>query len=90
MTEEVKHLVKLMGFPTEAGASAVKAALEDAGIRVAVTGDTIAGFRAEAPAEVRVMIAKKDLAQARQVLDDLQHDLANIDWSAVDVGQPEE
>ena len=90
MNEEVKHLVKLVAFPTEVGAAAVVAALNDAGIKAVATGDITAGFRAEAPGDVQVMVAKRDLDEARRVLETVHKEMQDVDWSQVDVGEPED
>lgn len=43
--------------------------LADAGIEAMVTGGTLAGFRAEAPAAVRVIVRSADADAAREALD---------------------
>ena len=88
MPEPAEHLVKLIGFPTEAGAASLKTLLGEAGIRAVIDGTMIAGFRAEAPGEVRVMIAERDLSQAKSILEKFQQGNEEIDWSQVDVGDP--
>ena len=44
------------------------AALEDAGISANAQGGLTAGFRAEAPGGVRVMVRRADVERAREVL----------------------
>ncbi|MEO0530845.1 MAG: DUF2007 domain-containing protein [Planctomycetota bacterium] len=75
---------------TEADAILLRDALAEHGIRAVYNGAAIAGFRAEAPAMVRVLVASDDLERARQLLKDKQLATAgDIDWSQIDVGEPE-
>ena len=89
MADDIKHLVKLIAFPTEVGAAPVVLALEEAGISAIATGGFTTEFMAEAPGEVRVLVAERDLPQAKEVLKVLREEMDHIDWSQVDVGQPE-
>ena len=47
-------------------------------------------FRAEAPGWVEVLVAEGDLARAQSVLDEIHRENDHIDWSQVDVGEPED
>jgi len=89
MTDDIKHLVKLAAFPTEVGAAPVVSALEEAGISAIATGGFTAEFMAEAPGEVQVLVAERDLSKAKEILNVLREEMDHIDWSQVDVGQPE-
>jgi hypothetical protein len=80
----------LTSTPTEVEASIIIAALEEEGIRATMTGQYTAGFRAEAPGWVQILVAAEDLPRANEVLAQVQRDNADIDWSQVDVGQPED
>jgi len=71
-------------------ASLVVSALEQAGIRAVLTGVLTAGFRAEAPGRVQVLVHAVDLPAARQVLADLATQRDSVDWSQIDVGAPED
>lgn len=53
---------------TEIEAAAIAAVLDGAGIAVEVVGGLTSGFRAEAPGEVRILVHRADLEQAREVL----------------------
>ncbi len=89
MTDDIKHLVKLVAFPTEVGTAPVVSALEEAGISAIATGGFTAEFMAEAPGEVQVLVAERDLPKAKEILNVLREEMDHIDWSQVDVGQPE-
>lgn len=71
-------------------AGIVVAALEENGIRSTMTGAATAGFRAEAPGWVHVLVAEEDLPQAEALLEEIGHSQDDVDWSQVDVGQPED
>jgi hypothetical protein len=84
------HLALLTSTPTEMEASIIIAALEENGIRATKSGEYTAGFRAEAPGWVRILVAEADLPAAEAVLDGVHSDRDDIDWSQVDVGEPED
>jgi hypothetical protein len=70
--------------------SAIVSALEAEGIRARAVGGYTAGFRAEAPGSVSVIVAEADLERAKKVLDELRRHGAEVDWSQVDVDRPED
>ena len=90
MVPRSDRLVLLDSTPTEMEAGVVVAALEHEGIQATMTGTHTAGFRAEAPGWVKILVAEKDLARAQTILDQLRQENDEIDWSQVDVGEPEE
>ncbi len=61
--------VVLTARPNEALASLLVGALEQEGIRAVMEGQLTAGFRAEAPGMVRVLVRSEDLEEARLVLE---------------------
>ncbi len=75
--------------PNEWQATLIATALRDRGINAQVTGATTAGFRAEAPGLVRVIVPKSQLEDARVALAEHRDQVSDIDWSQVDVGDPE-
>ncbi|MGI9519166.1 MAG: putative signal transducing protein [Pirellulaceae bacterium] len=83
-------LVTLTQVDDEANASIIVGALEKAGIKATCTGVFTAGFRAEAPGYVSVVVSEKDLVEAQRLLDTIEFQKSDIDWSKVDVGKPEE
>jgi len=74
----------------EAESGLVVGALEQEGIQAEIFGEFTSGFRAEAPGDVKILVRSEDLARAQQVLKELRENHAAIDWSQVDVGQPED
>jgi hypothetical protein len=81
--------VILTSAPHEWGAGVIVSALEDEGIKATVVGENTADFRVGVPSWVPVYVAEKDLERARQILEKVQAENADIDWSQVDVGEPE-
>ncbi len=82
--------VLLTEVPTEADAILLRDRLAEHGIKAAYNGAAIAGFRAEAPAMVRLLVSADDLGKARELV--AEHNTGpggEIDWSQVDVGEPE-
>ena len=84
--EETSTLTRV---PSETEAAIVIAALEDNGIK-AESDEYTSGLRAGAWNWVDIMVATKDLASAKEVLAQVQEENDHIDWSQVDVGQPED
>jgi hypothetical protein len=83
------HIVPVTSVPNEVEAGIVIAALEDAGIKATMSGVYTAGFRAEAPGQVQILVHQADVERALQVLESADEEQQDIDWSQVDVGQPE-
>jgi hypothetical protein len=90
MSHPPEHIVRLTSVPTEREAAIIVAALDESGIPSTMSGQFTAGFRAEAPGWVQVLVAKEDLARAQEILARLRAEQDEVDWSQVDVGQPEE
>ena len=90
MADRLENITPLTSVPSELEASLIVAALEDEGLDASMTGIYTAGFRAEAPGQVQVHVADSDLARAKSVLSEIEHDRDSIDWSQVDVGEAED
>ena len=83
------HLKVLASVPTETEATVIVAALDARGIEATATGGFTSGFKAEAPGMVKVLVKSDDLEPARQALAETMREMKNIDWSKVDIGEPE-
>ena len=90
MQEDNDSVVNLAFFPTEVEAKMIVDALNREGIQAQAAGILTAGFRAEAPGRVKVLVHKRDLAKGKALLDDYSKSREEIDWSQVDLGEPEE
>ena len=80
----------LTSVPSEAEAVLIIAALRDAGIKALDEGALTSGMRAEVPGEVDVLVRGEDLERAQSVLAEFRKGGDDVDWSQVDVGDPEE
>jgi len=74
----------------EIEASLIVSRLQEEGIRATVVGDYTFAFRADVPGEIKVLVPRSDLDRAKTLLETMKTDRADIDWSQVDVGQPDE
>ena len=75
---------------SEVEAATILAALSESGIQGTTTGSFTTGFQTQAPGDVTVVVRQSDLPRAREVLAEIENMKKDIDWSAVDVGEPEE
>lgn len=57
--------------PTEWEAQLIANELSDQDIKVALEGTQTAAFHADAPGEVRVVVRKQDLEEARKILENV-------------------
>ena len=80
----------LTSVGTDIEAAAIVGALAARGIEAATTGGYTAGFRAEAPGQVHVIVKREDLERARQALAEIEREQPEVDWSQIDVGEPDE
>ena len=80
----------LASVASEAEAAGIVTALSDYDIEALTTGGATAGFKAEAPGSVQVLVRAADLERAQQALAEIEKDEGTIDWSQVDVGEPED
>jgi hypothetical protein len=89
MEEHDANIVTLAFFTTEVEATMIADELKRDGIQAEAAGILTAGFRAEAPGRVKVLVHAEDLEKARALLDEYINSRENIDWSQVDLGEPE-
>jgi len=68
MTNDPNRPHVVARVPTEFEASAIVSALEAAGIKAMAVGGHTAGFRAEAPGDVSVVVPEHEAEQAAAVL----------------------
>ena len=72
MADDPNQPVVLTTRRTEAQAALIVAALKASGIEAQATGGFTSSFRAEAPGEVRVLVRRSDLEQARAALREIE------------------
>jgi hypothetical protein len=90
MADDPNEPVLLTSAPNEMEAGVIVGALEEEGIKATMSGVYTAGFRAEAPGWVQVLVTEKDLPRAQEILDGVRTHHDDVDWSQVDVGEPED
>jgi hypothetical protein len=71
MPQDPDQPVVLTLASNEAEAAIIVAALEEQGFRAEMAGQLTAGFRAEAPGGVKVLVRRADLEGARAALEEL-------------------
>ena len=90
MTADPNNPEILASFATEIEAAAVVNAIRESGIEVLTTGSFTAGFRAEAPGAVHVVVRNEDLDRAKKLLATIGQYKSEVDWSNIDVGDAED
>jgi Putative prokaryotic signal transducing protein len=90
MAENNENLARVTSVRTEMEAGVIVSGLEDRGIQSTMSGVFTTNFRAEAPGWVEILVAEHDLARAEAALEEIHAENDHIDWSQVDVGQPED
>ena len=87
--EHQDRLLTLIRVNDEMHGSVLVSLLAESGIKATCTGVYTAGFRAEAPGYVDVVISEKDFTRARKLIEGVELE-ESVDWSTVDVGEPED
>lgn len=75
---------------TETEAAMLVAALEEREIEASFAPGDPAGIPVEGTTHVDVVVRQDHLEAARKALVEIQQELSHIDWSQVDVGEPED
>jgi hypothetical protein len=75
--------------PTELEAELILEALEERGIRAEEAGQLTAGFRAEAPGGVRILVRREDAERGLAALREFERERSDIDWTKIDLGPAE-
>ena len=90
MTEPTDQRLELLtSVTTEIEAASIVGALAEHEIRATAEGALTSQFRAEAPGKVRILVHAEDLERARSALEAHRQSLRELDWSQVDVGDPD-
>ena len=90
IASDLNNPIVLTRFRSEIEAVAILSALAECGILGTTTGTFTTGFRTEAPGDVSVFVRRGDLPRALEVLSEVEAARTEIDWSSVDVGEPED
>jgi len=89
MSNESDNIVTLCVVGTEVEATMIADALSDRGIEARPSGTLTGGFRAEAPGRVGVLVHASDYARAKAALKAFEDENLEVDWSKVDIGDPD-
>lgn len=90
MTTDPNSPEVLTRVANEVEASAIVDGLAAHGIHASTTGSHTAGFLAEAPGTVQIIVKSSHLARAQKALSELKKEFSSLDWSQIDVGKPDE
>ncbi len=90
MSDDPNTPRRLVSVGNEIEAGGLITALAGYGIEASATGDFTSGFRAEAPGEIQVIVRQVDMDRAKQALAEIRAEEGKIDWSQVDVGEPDD
>lgn len=85
-----EKLVTLAFLAGEIEATLLADELKNQGVAAEASGTLTAGFRAEAPGSVKVLVYEKDLAEAKRIMAEYLDSKQAIDWDQVDVGEMDE
>jgi Putative prokaryotic signal transducing protein len=88
--EHPKHVIVVASAENEMEAGVMVAALEEAGIKSTMSGAATADFRVGVPGDVQILVAEADEAKAREIIRLGEENKEGVDWSQVDVGEPED
>jgi len=83
-------VVRLTSCLTEVEAVEIAGALNAEGIHAEVSGAITGGFRAEAPSVLWILVRREDAERASEIVEAFRKQASEIDWSDVDVGDPED
>ena len=90
MTADPNRPERLLSVRTEIEATAIVTALVEYDIEAFAAGGYTAGFRAEAPGYVTVLVKHADLDRAKQAVAEIRRQQGDFDWSKVDVTETAE
>ncbi len=89
MSEDT-HLSVLSITAREYEAQLIVDALLEKGIHAEKSGGAASDFKVGVPGQVEILVETADLERATIAYAELRDEAEHIDWSQVDVGQPEE
>ena len=88
--EDIRSPKVLTKAANEFEAAAIVTALTERSIFAKAVGGFTASFVVEAPGDVSIVVREAELEAAKKVLAEIKASEEKIDWSNVDVGEPEE
>jgi hypothetical protein len=89
MTSDPNSPCVLSSAANEIEAADIVTALSSYDVEASTVGGFTSGFKAEAPGNVQILVRRSDLDRAKRALAEIRQDEGKIDWSSIDVGEPE-
>ena len=86
---DIKAPVVLTKAANEFEATAIVTALKERSVYAKAVGGFTASFAVEAPGDVSIVVRQAELEAAKIALAEIKSLEKEIDWSKVDVGEPE-
>jgi hypothetical protein len=90
MTRDPRNPEVLVSVANDIEAATIVAALAEHDIEATTAGGYTSGFQTAAPGEVQVLVSQTDFDRAEIALARIRQEQREIDWSNIDVGQPED
>ena len=90
MSKDSSDLVVIASVPSEIEATEILAAMKNLGIPAVLSGEFTSGFKAAATGDVKVLVKRSDAKRATQAIQEMSGRGDDIDWSDVDVGEPDD
>ena len=87
--QDIQAPVVLTKAANEFEATAIVTALNERSIHAKAVGGFTASFAVEAPGDVSIVVRQAELEAAKIALTEIKSLENEIDWSQVDVGEPE-
>lgn len=90
MSDQQPELVTLTNVANESEAKSLIGLFEDEGIAVFIAGGDDLSLFGEDLGDVQLIVKKVDYEKAAELLKEIEAENTEIDWSQVDVGEPED
>ena len=90
MPDQQPELVTLTNVANESEAKSLIGLFEDEGISVFINGGDDLSLFGEEMGDVQLIVKKADYEKASKLLQEIEEENSEIDWSQVDVGEPED
>ncbi len=90
MSDQQPDLVTLTNVANESEAKSLIGLFEEEGISVFINGGDDLSLFGEDLGDVQLIVKKVDYEKAVKLLEEIEAENSEIDWSQVDVGEPED
>ena len=90
MNDQQPELVTLTNVANEAEAKSLIGLFEEEGISVFMNGGEDLSLFGDDIGDIMLIVKKSDYDQAAKLLEEIEAENTEIDWSQVDVGEPED